>query len=55
MPKTRHAVQAFEQKKGIQGNNGPPTEQTLAGLGVSTNQKQQQNGDQQQLHGNQQH
>jgi peptidoglycan hydrolase-like protein with peptidoglycan-binding domain len=47
-PKTRHAVQAFNQKKGIQGNNGQPTDQTLAALGVNPSQNQQQNENQQQ-------
>lgn len=50
-PKTRHAVQAFDQKKGIQSNNGQLTEQTLAELGVSSNQSQQQNENQQQPSG----
>ncbi len=39
-PKTRHAVQAFNQKKGIQSSHGRPTEQTLAQLGINTNQGQ---------------
>jgi peptidoglycan hydrolase-like protein with peptidoglycan-binding domain len=48
-PETRHAVQAFNQKKGIQSQNGQPTEQTLAQLGINGNQDQnarqpQQNG-----------
>lgn len=47
-PETRHAVQAFNQKKGIQSHRGQPTEQTLAQLGISGNQDQsgqpQQNG-----------
>ncbi len=47
-PETRHAVQAFNQKKGIQSNHGRPTEQTLAQLGITGNQNQsgqpQQNG-----------
>jgi Ni/Co efflux regulator RcnB len=50
-PKTRHAVQAFNQKKGIQSQNGQPTDQTLAQLGINnTNQgqNQQPNGNQQQ-------
>ncbi len=49
-PRTSKAVQAFNQKNGIQSQNGQPTEQTLAQLGISTNQnqKQPQNGNQQQ-------
>jgi peptidoglycan hydrolase-like protein with peptidoglycan-binding domain len=47
-PETRHAVQAFNQKKGIQSHRGRPTEQTLAQLGINGNQDQngqpQQNG-----------
>jgi peptidoglycan hydrolase-like protein with peptidoglycan-binding domain len=50
-PKTRRAVRAFNQKKGIQGNNGRPTNQTLAALGVNPNQNQQQNENQQQPSG----
>ena len=41
-PKTRQALQKFDQKKGIQSQNGQPTEQTLADLGVNTNQDQNQ-------------
>lgn len=41
-PRTKHAVQAFDQKKGIQSSNGQPTEQTLAQLGVKVNQDQPQ-------------
>jgi peptidoglycan hydrolase-like protein with peptidoglycan-binding domain len=52
-PETRHAVQAFNQKKGIQGNQ--PTEQTLAQLGINQNQsKPQENGNQQQPNQNSQ-
>jgi peptidoglycan hydrolase-like protein with peptidoglycan-binding domain len=47
-PRTKHAVQAFDHKKGIQSSNGQPTEQTLAQLGINTNQGQQPNGNQQQ-------
>jgi peptidoglycan hydrolase-like protein with peptidoglycan-binding domain len=51
-PKTRHAVQAFNRKKGIQSRNGQPTDQTLAQLGINTNQDQNQqpngNGSEQQ-------
>lgn len=51
-PRTRQALQKFDQKKGIQSKNGQPTEQTLAQLGVNQNQnqqpqEQQQNGSQQ--------
>jgi peptidoglycan hydrolase-like protein with peptidoglycan-binding domain len=49
-PETRHAVQAFNQKKGIQSNRGQPTEQTLAQLGMNGNQDQ--NGQQPQHKGN---
>lgn len=48
-PETRHAVQAFNQKKGIQSNHGQPTEQTLAQLGINGNQDQ--NGQQPQQNG----
>lgn len=49
-PRTKQALQKFDQKNGIQSQNGQPTEQTLAQLGVSQNQdqNQQQNGSQQQ-------
>jgi peptidoglycan hydrolase-like protein with peptidoglycan-binding domain len=49
-PETRHAVQAFNQKKGIQSNRGRPTEQTLAQLGINGNQNQ--NGQQPQQNSN---
>ena len=41
-PHTRQAVQKFDHSKGIQSNNGQPTEQTLAQLGLNANQNQQQ-------------
>jgi hypothetical protein len=41
-PRTRQAVRQFDQKKGIQSQNGQPTEQTLAELGVNQNQDQSQ-------------
>jgi Putative peptidoglycan binding domain len=49
-PRTKQALQKFDQKNGIQSENGQPTEQTLAQLGVNQNQdqNQQQNGSQQQ-------
>jgi peptidoglycan hydrolase-like protein with peptidoglycan-binding domain len=55
-PRTTRAVQAFNQKQGIQSQNGKPTEQTLAQLGINTNQgqNQQPNNNQQQPSGNQQ-
>ncbi len=55
-PRTNRAVQAFNQKNGIQSQNGRPTEQTLAQLGINTNQgqNQQPNGNEQQPSGNQQ-
>lgn len=49
-PKTHHAVQAFNQKKGIQSQRGQPTEQTLAQLGINGNQDQ--NAQQPQQSGN---
>jgi peptidoglycan hydrolase-like protein with peptidoglycan-binding domain len=51
-PETRHAVQAFNQKKGIQSQNGQPTEQTLAQLGINANQDQNQQPNQPQQNGN---
>jgi len=50
-PRTRQALQKFDQKKGIQSNNGQPTEQTLAELGVNQNQNQQPAGQSQQPQG----
>jgi peptidoglycan hydrolase-like protein with peptidoglycan-binding domain len=47
-PHTSRAVQAFNQKNGIQGQKGQPTEQTLAQLGINTNQNQPQKSNQQQ-------
>jgi peptidoglycan hydrolase-like protein with peptidoglycan-binding domain len=41
-PRTSRAVQAFNQKQGIQSSRGRPTEQTLAQLGINTNQGQNQ-------------
>jgi hypothetical protein len=41
-PRTRQALQKFDQKKGIQSTNGQPSEQTLAQLGVSQNEDQNQ-------------
>jgi peptidoglycan hydrolase-like protein with peptidoglycan-binding domain len=49
-PRTSRAVQAFNQKQGIQSSHGRPTEQTLAQLGINANQgqNQQPNSNQQQ-------
>ena len=40
--RTRQALQKFDQKKGIESNNGQLNEQTLAQLGVNQNQGQNQ-------------
>ncbi|MGH7246894.1 MAG: peptidoglycan-binding domain-containing protein, partial [Pseudomonadota bacterium] len=40
-PRTRHAVQRFDQSKGISSKNGGLTQETLAQLGVNMNQQGQ--------------